>query len=91
MWMLRKMLLIRRRYVYSQQEYKRQMELKDMFTRITVALDRLCNTNFTPSAAVATISVVSSAPALAMEEALPISVSNETQKAPEEVYNQDKS
>ena len=91
MWMLRKMLLIRRRYVYSQQKYKRQMELKDMFTRITVALDRLCNTNFTPSAAVATISVVSSAPALAMEEALPISVSNETQKAPEEVYNQDKS
>lgn len=67
------------------------MELKDMFTRITVALDRLCNTNFTPSAAVATISVVSSAPALAMEEALPISVSNETQKAPEEVDNQDKS
>lgn len=61
-----------------------------MFTRITVALDRLCNTNFTPSA-VATISVVSSAPALAMEEALPISVSNETQKAPEEVDNQDKS
>ena len=62
-----------------------------MFTRITVALDRLCNTNFTPSAAVAIISVVSSAPALAMEEALPISVSNETQKAPEEVDNQDKS
>ena len=61
------------------------MELKDMFTRITVALDRLCNTNFTPSAVVATISFVSSAPALAMEEALPISVSNETQKAPEEV------
>lgn len=62
-----------------------QLELKDMFTRISVALDRLCNTNFTPSAAVATLSVVSSAPALAMEEALPISVSSETQKAPEEV------
>lgn len=56
-----------------------------MFTRISVALDRLCNTHFTPSAAVATLSVVSSAPALAMEEALPISVSSETQKAPEEV------
>lgn len=56
-----------------------------MFTRICVSLDRLCNTNFTPSAAVSTLSVVSSAPALAMEEALPISVSTETQKTPEEV------
>ena len=59
--------------------------MRDMFTRISVALDRLCNAHFTPSAAVATLSVVSSAPALAMEEALPISVSSETQKAPEEV------
>ena len=62
-----------------------QLELRDIFTRINTALDRLCNANFTPSAAVATLSVVSSAPALAMEEVLPISVSSETQKAPEEV------
>ena len=56
-----------------------------MFTRLCVALDRLSNANFTPSAAVKTLSVVSTAPALAMEEALPISVSSETQQTPEEV------
>ena len=56
-----------------------------MFTRLCVALDRLSNANFTPSAAGKTLSVVSTAPALAMEEALPISVSSETQQTPEEV------
>ena len=64
-------------------------ELQIMFTRISVALDRLCNANFTPAAAVKPLTVVSSAPALAMEEALPMSVSSETQKAPEEVYRSD--
>ena len=61
-------------------------ELQVMFTRLCVDLDRLSNANFTPSAAVKTLSVVSTAPALAMEEALPISVSSETQQTPEEVW-----
>ena len=50
-----------------------------------MALDRLSNAHFTPAAAVKTLAVVSTAPALAMEEALPISVSKETQQTPEEV------
>ena len=66
---------------------KRQLEV--LFKRICVSLDRLCNANFTPSAAVKSVSAPSSAPALAMEEALPISVSTETQKAPEEIYSSD--
>ena len=64
---------------------KKKEEIKELFTRLCVSLDRLCNTHFTPSANTSTFSVVSSAPALSMEEALPISVSAETQKAPEEV------
>ena len=75
-------------------EYMKQMhnvdkskeEIKELFTRLCVSLDRLCNTHFTPSANTSTFSVVSSAPALSMEEALPISVSAEVQKAPEEVW-----
>ena len=63
---------------------KKKEEIKELFTRLCVSLDRLCNTHFTPSANTSTFSVVSSAPALSMEEALPISVSAETQKAPEE-------
>lgn len=60
-----------------------------MFTKICVALDRLSNANFTPSAAIKSLSVVSTAPALSMEEALPISVSTETQQTPEEVYKRE--
>ena len=48
----------------------KKRELDVLFRRICVALDRLCNADFTPAAAVKTLSVTSSAPALAMEEAL---------------------
>lgn len=67
----------------------KKRELDVLFRRICVALDRLCNADFTPAAAVKSLSVTSSAPALAMEEALPISVSTESQKAPEEIYSSD--
>ena len=60
-----------------------------MFTKICVALDRLSNANFTPAAAIKSLAVVSTAPALSMEEALPISVSTETQQTPEEVYKRE--
>ena len=64
---------------------KKKAEIKEMFARLCVALDRLSNAHYTPPAAVASLAVVTAAPALKMEEALPISVSAETQKAPEEV------
>lgn len=67
----------------------KKRELDVLFRRICVALDRLCNADFTPAAAVKSLSVTSSAPALAMEEALPMSVSTESQKAPEEIYSSD--
>ncbi|KAK8819940.1 hypothetical protein WA538_002041 [Blastocystis sp. DL] len=64
----------------------KKKELQLLFTKLCVALDRLSNAHFTPAAAVKTLAVVSTAPALAMEEALPISVSKETQQTPEETY-----
>ena len=64
---------------------KKKAEIKELFARLCVTLDRLSNAHYTPPAAVANVSVVSAAPALKMEESLPISVSAETQKAPEEV------
>ena len=38
---------------------KKKEEIKELFTRLCVSLDRLCNTHFTPSANTSTFSVVS--------------------------------
>ncbi|CAI5722918.1 unnamed protein product [Peronospora effusa] len=63
-----------------------QEEIDVMFKSLCWKLDALSNYHFTPKPAVKELQVKPAVPAIAMEEVVPISVSDANLKAPEEVY-----
>ncbi|KAL8008076.1 putative U3 small nucleolar ribonucleoprotein complex, subunit Mpp10 [Plasmopara halstedii] len=63
-----------------------QEEIEVMFKSLCWKLDALSNYYFTPKPAVKELQVKPAVPAIAMEEIVPISVSDANLKAPEEVY-----
>ncbi|KDO21231.1 hypothetical protein SPRG_22333 [Saprolegnia parasitica CBS 223.65] len=66
---------------------KEQEEIEAMFQKLCWKLDALSNFHFTPKPVVREMAVQSTAPAISMEEAVPIGVSDATMAAPEEVYD----
>jgi U3 small nucleolar RNA-associated protein MPP10 len=64
-----------------------QEEIEVMFKSLCWKLDALSNYHFTPKPAVKELQVKPAVPAIAMEEVVPISVSDANLKAPEEVYD----
>ncbi|EQC42676.1 hypothetical protein SDRG_00404 [Saprolegnia diclina VS20] len=66
---------------------KEQEEIEAMFQKLCWKLDALSNFHFTPKPVVREMAVQSTAPAITMEEAVPIGVSDATMAAPEEVYD----
>ena len=67
-----------------------QEEIDVMFKSLCWKLDALSNYHFTPKPAVKELQVKPAVPAIAMEEVVPISVSDANLKAPEEVYEKKK-
>lgn len=63
-----------------------QAEIDIMFKSLCWKLDALSNYQFTPKPMVKELQVKPSVPAIAMEEVVPISVSDANLKAPEEIY-----
>lgn len=63
-----------------------QEEIEVMFKSLCWKLDALSNYHFTPKPAVKELQVKPAVPAIAMEEVVPIGVSDANLKAPEEVY-----
>lgn len=63
-----------------------QEEIAVMFKSLCWKLDALSNYQFTPKPIVKELHVKPSVPAIAMEEVVPISVSDANLKAPEEIY-----
>ncbi|RLN98516.1 hypothetical protein BBJ28_00026916, partial [Nothophytophthora sp. Chile5] len=63
-----------------------QEEIEVMFKSLCWKLDALSNYHFTPKPIVKELQVKPAVPAIAMEEVVPISVSDANLKAPEEVY-----
>ncbi|CAI5730880.1 unnamed protein product [Peronospora destructor] len=63
-----------------------QVEIDVMFKSLCWKLDALSNYHYTPKPAVQELQVKPAVPAIAMEEVVPISVSDANLKAPEEVY-----
>ncbi|CAK4616964.1 unnamed protein product [Aphanomyces euteiches] len=66
---------------------KEQEEIDAMFQKLCWKLDALTNFHFTPKPVVREMQVQSAAPAISMEEAVPIGVSDANLQAPEEVYD----
>ncbi|KAJ1964044.1 U3 snoRNP protein [Dipsacomyces acuminosporus] len=65
-------------------------EIDMLFRSLFTQLDALSNFHFAPKPATADIEIRTSAPALHMEEKLPVNVSHAEQLAPEEVYEKNK-
>uniref|UniRef100_A0A0A9WSV1 U3 small nucleolar ribonucleoprotein MPP10 n=2 Tax=Lygus hesperus TaxID=30085 RepID=A0A0A9WSV1_LYGHE len=57
-----------------------------MFANLCHKLDSLTNFTYTPKAPVQELQVIHAAPALSVEEILPVGVSNEQRVAPQEVF-----
>ncbi|RHY26147.1 hypothetical protein DYB32_007844 [Aphanomyces invadans] len=66
---------------------KEQEEIDVMFQKLCWKLDALTNFHFTPKPIVREMHVTPAAPAITMEEAVPIAVSDANLHAPEEVYD----
>ncbi|KAJ2743921.1 U3 snoRNP protein [Coemansia sp. BCRC 34301] len=65
-------------------------EIDVQFRNLFAQLDALSHFHFTPKPATADIEIRTSAPALQMEEKLPVNVSHAEQLAPEEIYEKNK-
>ncbi|KAK9237540.1 Mpp10 protein-domain-containing protein [Lipomyces kononenkoae] len=61
-------------------------EIEELFADITYKLDALSSWHFTPKPAKPSISIVTNAPAITMEDAQPVALSTENMLAPQEVY-----
>ncbi|KAI9911765.1 hypothetical protein PsorP6_009095 [Peronosclerospora sorghi] len=70
----------------DEESKKDQAEIEVLFKSLCWKLDALSNYHFTPKPAVKELQVKPAVPAIAMEEVLPMSVSDANLKAPEEIY-----
>lgn len=61
-------------------------EVVDLFSVLSRKLDALCSWNYTPKAPKPSLTVVSDAAAISMEEAQPSTMATESMLAPQEVY-----
>lgn len=67
---------------------KEELEIQEMWTRLCMSLDSLTNFHYTPKPPTAEMETRANVGALAMEEAVPMAVSDGQQLAPEEVFKQ---
>ncbi|KAF9183154.1 hypothetical protein BGZ51_004220 [Haplosporangium sp. Z 767] len=66
---------------------KKHEEITELWQDLCHKLDSLSNWHYTPKPLKAELTVVTNAPAISMEEAIPVSVADATLLAPEEIYS----
>ncbi|KAF9169821.1 hypothetical protein BGX21_002192 [Mortierella sp. AD011] len=66
---------------------KKHEEITQLWQELCQKLDSLSNWHYTPKPPKAELTVVTNAPAISMEEAIPVSVADAALLAPEEVYS----
>ncbi|PWA02579.1 hypothetical protein BB558_001274 [Smittium angustum] len=73
--------------MYTDTELQLHKEISDLHKSLNYKLDSLTNFYYTPKMSVPDVEIRVDAPAIQMEESLPIQVSNANQLAPEEIFS----